>query len=107
MGKRAYIKHEMEREAEVTRFRLDNKGARPAHQGDPVVDKKGKVIGVVTSCSIDREGSNPVRCICNDDYSKDGTAVGVFAGSARAKNGKAPGEWPSVINSQHQNPQPF
>ena len=92
VGKQAFIKHEMEREAEVTRFRLDNKGARPAHQGDPVVDKKGKVIGVVTSCSIDREGFQSGQVYLHHDYSKDGTAVGVFAGSARAKNGKAPGE---------------
>jgi glycine hydroxymethyltransferase len=92
VGKQAYIAHEMEREAEVTRFRLDNKGARPAHQGDPVVDKKGKVIGVVTSCSIDRDGFQSGQVYLHDDYSQDGTPVGVFAGSARAKNGKAPSE---------------
>ncbi len=27
-----------------------------AHNGDPVMDTKGKVIGVVTSCAIDKEG---------------------------------------------------
>jgi glycine hydroxymethyltransferase len=92
VGKKAFIQHELEREAEVTRFRLDNKGARPAHQGDPVVDKKGKVIGVVTSCCLERVGLVCGVVFVVDDYSKDGTAVGVFAGSARAKNGKAPGE---------------
>jgi glycine hydroxymethyltransferase len=27
-----------------------------AHHGDPVVDQKGRVIGVVTSCAVDSEG---------------------------------------------------
>ncbi len=104
VGKRAFIAHEMKREAEVTRFRLDNKGARPAHQGDPVVDKKGKVIGVVTSCSIDRDGYQSGQVYLHDDYSKEGTTIGVFAGSARTKNGKAPSEL--TIGDKFPTPEP-
>ncbi len=104
VGKQAFIKHELEREAEVTRFRLDNKGARPAHQGDPVVDKKGKVVGVVTSCSIDRDGFQSGQVYIHDDYSAEGTAVGVFAGSARAKNGKAPNEL--TLGDKYPTPEP-
>jgi glycine hydroxymethyltransferase len=92
VGKRAYIAHEMKREAEVTRFRMDNKVARPAHQGDPIVDKKGKVIGVVTSCSIDRDGYQCGQAYLDDDYLAEGTSIGVFAGAGRTKAGKAPGE---------------
>lgn len=92
VGKWAYIAHELKREAEVTRFRMDNKVARPAHQGDPIVDKKGKVIGVVTSCSIDRDGYQCGQAYLHYDYLAEGTAIGVFAGAGRAKAGKAPGE---------------
>ncbi len=40
----------------VVRFRFLEKGIRMAHNGDPVVDKKGRVIGEVTSCAVDSEG---------------------------------------------------
>ncbi|MBI5670812.1 MAG: serine hydroxymethyltransferase [Chloroflexi bacterium] len=92
IGKAAYIAHEREREAEVTRFRMDNKGARPAHQGDPVIDRKGRVVGVVTSCSIDTEGYQLGQVYLHDSAREEGVSVQVFAGSQRAKAGKAPAE---------------
>ncbi len=92
VGKAAYIQHELKRDAVVTRFRMDNKGARPPHQGDPVLDKKGKVIGVVTSCSIDSDGYQLGQVYLAEDFTEDGTPVSVFAGSSRTKARKAPGE---------------
>jgi glycine hydroxymethyltransferase len=92
VGKAAYIAHEIKREAEVTRFRMENKGARPPHQGDPILDKKGKVIGVVTSCSIDSEGYQLGQAYLEEAYTEEGTSIAVFAGSGRTKAGKAPGE---------------
>jgi glycine hydroxymethyltransferase len=92
IGKSAYIAHEQEREAVVTRFRMDSKGARPPHQGDPVLDKKGRVVGIVTSCSIDREGYQLGQAYMHEDFAEEGTPVTVFAGSHRTKAGKAPGE---------------
>jgi glycine hydroxymethyltransferase len=92
VGKSAFIAHERERDAEVTRFKMDNKGARPPHPGDPVVDKKGRVVGVVTSCSIDSEGFQLGQAYLKDEFGDEGTQVAVFAGSARTKAGKAPGE---------------
>lgn len=89
VGKRAFLAHEQQREAEIVRFRLDNKGARPAHQGDPVVDKKGRVVGIVTSCAIDSEGNQTGQAYVQDAAGAEGTAVAVYAGSARAKAGKA------------------
>src|SRR5690606_19610958 len=52
VGKRAFIEHERTRDSEIVRFRMDNRRARPAHQGDPVLDQNGERIGTVTSCSI-------------------------------------------------------
>ncbi len=92
VGKDAYLTHERQREAEVTRFRMESKGARPPHQGDPILDKKGRVIGIVTSCNIDREGFQLGQAYLHEDYSEEGTPIAVFAGSQRTKAAKAPGE---------------
>src|SRR5262249_53730404 len=73
VGKSAYIVHEQQREAEVTRFRMDNKGTRPPHQGDPILDKKGRVVGVVTSCSIDSEGYQLGQAYVQHDSLEEGT----------------------------------
>ena len=56
IGREAFIKRESERKSEVVRFRFNEKGVRMAHYGDPVIERKGKVIGFVTSCAIDKEG---------------------------------------------------
>lgn len=56
VGRAAFLQHERERDAEIARFRLAHRGVRPPHAGDPVVDDRGRVIGFVTSCSIDIDG---------------------------------------------------
>ncbi len=86
VGKAAFIDHKSKRDAKVVRFRLDNKGARPAHQGDPIVDKRGRVVGIVTSCSMDGDGYQLGQAYVKLDFAKKDTALAVFAGSARAKN---------------------
>jgi glycine hydroxymethyltransferase len=56
VGKAAYMAHEQEREAQLVRFRFEEERARMPRQGDVVVSRKGRVVGAVTSCSIDTEG---------------------------------------------------
>ena len=85
VGKRAFIEHEARRNAQISRFRMDSKRARPAHQGDPIVNRRGKVVGIVTSCSIDAEGGQTGQALMQRDVRKVGTKLAVFAGSARAK----------------------
>ncbi len=85
IGKMGFIAHEKTRSAEVARFRMDAKGARPAHQGDPLVDNRGRVVGIVTSCSIDSEGYQLGQAYLKRDYLEVGAKLGVFAGSAKAK----------------------
>lgn len=85
VGKQAFAAHEAQRDAEITRFRMDNKGARPAHQGDPIVDNRGRVVGVVTSCSIDSEGYQLGQVYIKKDFYAMGTQLFVFAGASRAK----------------------
>ncbi|MCU0496544.1 MAG: serine hydroxymethyltransferase [Anaerolineae bacterium] len=85
VGKTAYIAHEQQRDAEIARFRLEVKGARPAHQGDPMVDRRGRVVGIVTSCSIDSEGYQLGQVYLKQEYHEEGTQLFVFAGSERTK----------------------
>ncbi len=92
VGKAAFIAHEQQRTSEIVRFRLDNKGARPAHQGDPVLDRKGRVIGCVTSCSIDTEGFQLGQAYIQQEYGEEGTPVLVMAGAPRIKPGKPPAD---------------
>lgn len=56
IGRDAFIAHEQTRARKVVRFRMDEKGVRRPETGDPIMDRRGKVIGTVTSCAIDREG---------------------------------------------------
>jgi glycine hydroxymethyltransferase len=85
VGKQAFAAHEAQRDAEITRFRMDNKGARPAHQGDPIVDNRGRVVGIVTSCSIDSEGYQLGQVYIRKEFYPMGTQLFVFAGAARAR----------------------
>jgi len=86
IGKRAFVDYEAKRKTQVSRFRLDNRGARPAHYGDPIVNARGRVVGVVTSCNIDVDGYQLGQALMDRAFRKPGTALSVFAGAARAKS---------------------
>ncbi len=92
VGKQAFLAHEQSRDHMVTRFRMDEKGVRPPHQGDPVVDRRGRVIGVVTSCSIDSDGYQLGQAYLKKDYQPAGTPIAVYTGSSHLKVKKALGE---------------
>ena len=91
VGRTAYLAQEVERKGEVTRFRFNEKGVRMAHGGDPVVDGRGRVIGVVTSCAVDAEGYLSGQAYIEKKYLEKGTPIAVFQ-SASDKVGKAPAE---------------
>ncbi|MBK9122442.1 MAG: serine hydroxymethyltransferase [Chloroflexi bacterium] len=82
VGKAASAKREQTRDAEVVRFGLA-KGSRQAHQGDPVVDPRGKVIGLVTSCAIDSQGTYTGLAYVKSDYTAEGTELAIYCGSDR------------------------
>lgn len=85
VGKLAYAAREAKREREVSRFRLTEKGVRPPHPGDPVVNLNGVEIGVVTSCSIDSDGYQLGQALLHDDYTASESQIAVRCGSARAQ----------------------
>jgi len=91
IGREAFLESEKERSGEVVRFRFDEKGVRMAHLGDPVVDKRGRTIGWVTSCAVDRFGTLTGQAYVELKYADPGTPIYVFQ-SASEKAGKAPAE---------------
>jgi glycine hydroxymethyltransferase len=56
IGKTAYQVKVDNRSAQLMRFRMNEKGVRVSKLGDPVLDKRGRVIGTVTSCALDSDG---------------------------------------------------
>jgi glycine hydroxymethyltransferase len=62
-----------------------------AHLGDPVIDKRGKVIGHVTSCAVDQEGLLTGQAYIDKKYEEEGTPIFIFQ-SAPEKPGKAPAD---------------
>ena len=83
IGRSAFLAQEAERSGEVVRFRFDEKGVRMAHLHDPVVDRKGKVIGVVTSCAVDAEGFLTGQAYLQLKSTSEGTSIGIFQSAAR------------------------
>jgi glycine hydroxymethyltransferase len=89
IGRQAFLEQEAERDAIVVRFTFDEKRTRMAHLGDPVIDEKGKVIGTVTSCAINSEGSLTGQAYIGEKYTEEGTKIYIFQG-APEQAGKAP-----------------
>ncbi len=89
IGRTAFLAREKERKGVVARFRFAEKGVRMAHQGDPVLDKRGRVIGWVTSCAIDSDGLLTGQAYLEQTYAEEGTPIFIYQ-SAPAETGPAP-----------------
>ena len=96
IGRKAFLAREASRKGEVARFRFNEKTGRMAHQGDPAVDKAGRVIGAVTSCSIDTEGYRLGQAFLEMKYTEEGAPIFIFqSASDKAEKPRAhlkPGE---------------
>lgn len=86
IGREAFIAHEQTRDRVIVRFRMNEKGVRRPEQGDPILDKRGKQVGFVTSCAIDAEGYLLGQAILPLSMSEPGTAVALYqlGGGARS-----------------------
>lgn len=91
IGREAFIAREAKREGVVVRFRFTEKGVRMAHNADPVVDIKGKVIGLVTSCAVDKEGFLTGQAYLDLKNAVEGTPIAIFQGAPK-QAGKAPSD---------------
>ena len=83
IGRDAFIEKEKTRTGVVARFRFNEKGVRMAHNGDPVLDSKGKVIGKVTSCAIDKEGFLTGQAFLDKASAVEGTPISIFQGASK------------------------
>ena len=78
VGRSALLALEDGRKRELIRFRVNEKGTRRPDIGDPVVDRRGKEIGKVTSCSIDVEGYLVGLAIVEKRYNEPETPIAIF-----------------------------
>jgi glycine hydroxymethyltransferase len=91
IGRAAYIAREKTRQGVVVRFRFAEKGVRMAHLGDPVLDAKGRVIGMVSSCAIDSDGLLTGQAFVDLKSSVEGTPIWIYQGKPKT-TGKAPAD---------------
>ncbi len=92
IGREAFIDKESKQNRMVARFQFEEKGVRMAHQGDPVLDKRGRVIGWVTSCAVDSEGKLTGQAYIDQKQLKLGTDIYIYQ-SAESDPGKPPAEF--------------
>jgi glycine hydroxymethyltransferase len=90
IGRDAFLAREQTRSAEVIRFRFTEKGVRMAHQHDPIVDRRGKVIGMVTSCSVDKEGYLTGQAYLDLKNTEEGTQIFIFPSAQKDKQPAKP-----------------
>ncbi len=88
VGRAPLLARDRKRNRELIRWRMNQKGVRRPNTGDPVVNKRGQVIGYVTSCSIDVEGYLLGLAIVDRRYTEEGTPIGVFVVPAKAQTEK-------------------
>jgi glycine hydroxymethyltransferase len=81
IGRKAYMAREAKRTMEVVRFRISEKGVRLPKLGDAVVDRRGRVIGYVTSCAMDSEGLLTGMAWIERSHQAEGTSIGIIVGS--------------------------
>lgn len=91
IGRDEFLKNEIHRKSQVIRFRFNEKRVRVAHLGDTVVDQDGKLIGVVTSCVLDRKGTLTGQAFIENKYRKINTPIYIYQNSAK-NSGKSPAE---------------
>jgi len=91
IGRSAFLAREAGRQGVVVRFRFTEKGVRMAHLHDPVLDRKGRVIGQVTSCAIDSEGFLTGQAYIDLKSAEEGTPIAIFQSAPKAA-GKAPAD---------------
>lgn len=102
VGRAAFIAHEQERKQIVARFRMNETGVRRPESGDPVLDARGKIIGTVTSCSLDSEGYLLGQALVPVEMSKPDTAVWIY----QMGGGKRPLRLPDELKTGAKMPIP-
>jgi glycine hydroxymethyltransferase len=110
VGRAPYVAHLAVTTMENARFRMNDKrvrvpkGAANLEAGgdmDYVVDKRGRVIGRVTSCAVDIDGYMTGQALVEIKHAVEGTPIGIVAAAktARAADGLKVGDRLSVADA--------
>ena len=83
VGREAFLEKEKGRKGALVRFCFDEKGVRMAHLGDPVVDWRGRVIGHVTSCAVDKDGFLTGQAYIEAKSAEKGTIIYIYQGAPK------------------------
>jgi glycine cleavage system T protein len=79
IGREAHIEREKTRTMEIARFRMNEKGVRMPKTGDPVVNRKGRAVGWVTSAAVDVDGYILGLAYVESRYHRPGDEIGLFS----------------------------
>ncbi len=79
VGRTAHIEREKKRNMEVARFRMNERGVRMPKTGDPVVNRRGRAIGWVTSAAVDVDGRILGLAYIESRYRREGDEIGIFS----------------------------
>ena len=78
IGRAAFLQKESQRSIEVVRFQFEGKRVRMAHNGDLVINEKGKVIGQVTSCAINKDEFLTGQACLEKSGIEEGTSIYIY-----------------------------
>jgi glycine cleavage system T protein len=79
VGRDAFMAQEEERTMEVARFRMNERGVRMPKLGDPVVNRRGRAIGWVTSAAVDVDGRIIGMAYIQSRYHREEDEIGIFS----------------------------
>lgn len=75
IGREAYAEKAARNTLGMVRFRVNERGVRPPKLGDPVLDRRGRVVGTVTSCAADGEGVLIGMAVVERAFTSEGTTL--------------------------------
>ena len=79
IGKATYAEKAAKNTLKGVRFRMNERGVRVSKLGDPVLDKRGRVIGTVTSCAQDSEGFLLGLAVVEGNAAQEGNSIFIAA----------------------------
>jgi glycine hydroxymethyltransferase len=83
VGREADIEREKKRKMEVARFRMNERGVRMPKTGDPVVNRRGRATGWVTSAAVDVDGRILGLAYIESRYHREADEIGILSLPAR------------------------
>ena len=89
IGRTVYILQQRKKKREVIGLIFTDRSVRMAHQEDPAHDRRGKVIGEVTSCSTNGEGNSLGQARVEEKFTEEEMQLLIYQGASEIAN-KAP-----------------